>query len=141
MGIPAISLALSAVSGISGGIQASNQAKAEKEAAEINSFVGRTRAMQTDTSARQGLSAELATLRATLNANQQRPNVGTGEISRDLRAVRSNDRRVEFGNRMQESASFRTEARFAGSRSRGALLGGFIKAGPSLFDLYQLNRG
>jgi len=140
MGIPAIAMGLQAAGGIFGGISAYQSAQAEKEQAQINAFIGRTRAMQTDAASRQGLNSELATLRATFGANQQRPGVGTFEINRDLRSVRAGDRRVEFGNRMQEAAGFRTAAKNAGAAGRNALLGGLIKAGPSLFDLYELNR-
>ncbi|MFN4160046.1 MAG: hypothetical protein ACK4GO_16820 [Gemmobacter sp.] len=140
MGIPTIALGLQAAGSIFGGVSAYQSAKAEKEAAEVNAFIGRTRAMQTDAASRQGLNSELGTLRATFAANSQRPGVGTMEINRDLRSVRAGDRRVEFGNRMQEAAGFRTAGRNARSRARSDLLGGFIKAGPSMLQIYSMHR-
>lgn len=132
--------ALSAVSAIASGFGAASAAAGEKERAEINAHIGRTRAMQADVSARSDLSSELATLRSTLSANAQGMNVGTMEIMKDLRGVRSRERRIEFGNQMQQAADWRMEAKNSGAKRTGALLGGFIDAGPDLLSLYQLKR-
>ena len=134
-------LALQAGTAVMGGLAGMSQAQGEKQAAQINSYIGRTRAMQTDVSAREGLSSELATIRSTLASNGQRMNVGTQEVMGELRSVRSRERRIEFGNQMQASADFRTEAKNAGRAGGFALAGGLLKAGPSLFDLNQLRKG
>lgn len=131
---------LSAGTAIMGGVSAYSAAQGEKQAAEVNSFIGVTRARQTDVSAKEGLSSELATIRATFGANQQRQNAGTAAVTDELRSVRSRERRVEFGNRMQEAANFKTKARNAGRTGGYALAGGVLKAGPSLFDLYELKK-
>jgi|GEM_PF-2345697 len=126
---------------VAGGVGAMADAKGQAEAAKVNAFIGRTRAMQTDVSARQGLDSELATIRATLGANGQRPGVGTAAVMDTLRSVRARDRRIEFGNQMQLSADYRTQGRNAGRLGGYALAGGLLKAGPSLFDLYELRKG
>lgn len=128
------------VSGVAGGVAAYSSAKGQKEQAERNAYVGRTRALQTDVSARQGLESELATMRSVMGVNGQKQNVGTAAISDELRNTRGRERRIEFGNRNTEAADFRTQAANAGSAARSGLLGGLLKAGPSLFDLYQLRK-
>lgn len=136
-------LALQAVSAGASGLAGYGEAQGVKNQAEINSYIGKTRAIQTDTANREGLNDELATLRATLAANGQRMNVGTGEITSELRKVRSRERRVDVANRNQESADYRMQAANAGAAGFGSLLGGLIKAGPDLYSLYDLrkNRG
>lgn len=117
------------------------QAQGEKERAQVNAYIGRTRAIQTDVSARSGMESELGAMRNVMAANQQRPNVGTAEIFNDLRNVRGRERRIEFGNRMSEAADWRMQGRAAAGRGAAAMFGGLIKAGPSLMDLYELRRG
>lgn len=133
--------ALSAGTAIMGGMSAYSQAQGQKKAAEVNSYIGKTRAGQTDVSARQGLNDELATIRTTLAANGQPRNVGTGAVMDELRSVRGRERRIEFGNQMQTAADYRTQAKNAGRAGTFALGSGLLKAGPSLFDLYQLRKG
>jgi hypothetical protein len=132
--------ALQAGGALFSGFSAMGRANAERERAEINSYIGRTRAIQTDASARSGMESELGSMRAVFAANMQRPNVGTAEVFNELRGTRSRERRIEFGNRMQESADWRMTARSAGASATAAGLGGLVKAGPSIFDLYQLRR-
>lgn len=131
---------LSAGSAVAGGIGAYGEAQGQKQLAENNAYIGRTRAIQTDVTARDGLEAELGTLRATLAGNGQRPTVGTQAVFDELRSVRSRDRRIEYGNRMQEAAQYRMQAKNAGKAGTSALLGGLVKAGPSLFDAYDIYR-
>jgi len=140
MGLPMIVAGLSAGSAAAGGIGAYQAGKAEKEQAEINSYIGRTRAMQTDEAARSGLNSEMATLRATLSANGQRPGVGTGEIMMDMRKVRAKERRVEFGNRMQEASQYKIAAKNAGQKAKMGLLGGFLDSAQGFNDMYELYR-
>ena len=91
--------------------------------------------------ARSGIESELGTIRATLAANQQQPGVGTLEVLKELQGVRGRERRIDFANRMQEAADWRMAGKNAGKKASAALAGGFIGAGPSLFDLYQYQSG
>jgi hypothetical protein len=131
---------LSALAPIASGIGQYQSGKSQEEMAKINSFIGRTRAIQTNVAAREGLNEELGTMRATLAANQQKQGVGTMEVFNELRQVRGRERRIEFGNRMQEASQQALAGRNAGAGASQQLLGGFIKASPSLFDMYQLNK-
>ncbi|GLO70347.1 hypothetical protein VWZ88_12505 [Phaeobacter sp. JH20_36] len=136
-------LMLSAASAGATGIAGYQQAKGEQEHARINSYIGRTRALQEDTGHREGLDGELGSMRATFGANQQRPNVGTLEVVNELRRVRDSERRVGVGNRNSEAADWSLRGRNAGSAARASLWKGGFKAGGSLFDLhdYRTNRG
>lgn len=134
------SLVLSAGSSLAGGLADRADARAEKQQAEINAFIGRTRALQSDAVNKENLESDLGSLRAAMGANGEAPGVGSLEILRELRRTRGREHSTEFGNRMQESFAFRRQARNADLAGRAALLGGIIKAGPSLFDLAQLRR-
>ena len=133
-----MALGAQAGSSIFGGLAGAAEAKGEKKRAEINSYIGRTRAIQTDTEARVGLNDELATMRATFAANGQRPGVGTMAIFNE---VRSRERRIDYGNRMAEVADWKMQGKNAQAKASSAIMGGIIKAGPSLFDLYQYKKG
>lgn len=130
-------LFLKAAIPITQGIMGAAQAKSQKERAEANAYIGRTRAIQTDASARFGLSDELSTMRNAFGGAGQAPGVGTLEIMRELRRTRDSERRVNYGNRMSEAADYRAQARGYGGAATASMLGGFIKAGPSLFDIYD----
>jgi hypothetical protein len=133
-------LAMSAGSKLLEGAGARAEAKSQQKAAQVNAFIGRTRAIQTDTSARDGLNSELATMRATFAANGQRPNVGTMAMFDELRKVRGRERRIEMGNRQQEAASYRTEAANYGRKGDAAMLAAAGRAAPSIFSIYDLSR-
>lgn len=133
-------LALQAGSAAAGGLAGFGQAKAEKKQAEINAFIGRTRAIQTGADATRGLNAELGQMRNVMGANQQAPGVGTFEVMKELRETRNRERNINVGNRNAEAASYRMQGQAAGQRGAYALLGGAAKAGPSMFDLYQYKR-
>ena len=135
-----MALGAQAGSSIFGGLAGSAEAKGEKQRAEVNAYIGRTRAIQTDTDARVGLNDELATMRAALAANGQRQNVGTMAIFDELRKQRGRERRVEVGNRMSEAADWKMAGKNAAAKGKSALFGGLIKAGPSLFDLYNYKK-
>lgn len=122
-----------------GAIGTMQAAKADKAQAERNAFIGRTRALQSDTSARQGLNDELSTMRATLAANGQ--GGGALEIMRALRETRGRERRVEYGNRMQEASDWQMQGRNAMARGRAKALGQIPDFGLSLFKLSQLRPG
>lgn len=133
-----VGLGLSAGKSLAEGIAGRNAAKAEQERANINAYIGRTRAIQTDTTSRQGLEDELGSMRAVMGANQQRPGVGTLEMLTELREARGRERRINVGNRNTEAADWRMAGRNAGKQARAAMTLGLIKAGPSLFDMYDL---
>ena len=134
------SLILSAGSSIAGGMSGAASASAAKQDAQVNSYIGRTRAIQTDAAARSGIESELASMRAVLAANGQRPNAGTMELFNEVRRALGRERDVEVGNRMQESRDYSRQARNAGTKSKFAMLGGLAGAAPSLFDLYDYKR-
>lgn len=136
--LPFVSLGMQAGSSILGGMAAKRQAESMKKQAENNAYIGRTRAIQTDTAAREGSNEELATLRTTLATNGQVQNAGTFEIFKELRRTRNRERRIEYGNRMQESYQYGRQADAYGAQGRQAMTRGLIGAAPSLFDLYQL---
>ncbi|MBL4928913.1 hypothetical protein [Fuscibacter oryzae] len=131
--LPGVAGAASAVDGYSAAL-------AEKRRAEANAYIGRTRAVQTNVNAREGLNEELATMRATFATNAQKPGVGTMEVFDELRRVRSRERRVEFGNQMAQAADWKMAAKKAGVSSFGALLGGLKSINQSLFDLSEIKR-
>jgi hypothetical protein len=133
-------LTLSAASAGSSAIGGYQKAKGEQERANINSFIGRTRAVQESTVSREQAESELGSLRATFGANQQRPGVGTLEVVNELRRVRDRERRIGVGNRNSESADWRLQGRNAGKAATGALFTGGLKTGSSLFDLYDYKR-
>lgn len=140
---PETALIMSAVSSAATGIAGYQQAKGEQLRADINSYIGRTRAIQTSTAAMTGLESDMAQARTALGANQQRANVGVLELLNEIRTTADRDRRIEVGNRMSEAADWRIAGQNARSAGMGSLIGGFGRAAPSLFDYYELrkNRG
>ncbi len=133
---PALALGAQAATGILGGMQAKADAEAQKQQAEINSYIGRTRAMQTDVSARDGLNLEMAEMRAAIATAGEKANTGTLAIFNGMRKARGRDRRIEYGNDMAVSADYRNQANSINPNM--ALLGGVMKAAPSIYDMYQL---
>lgn len=113
------------------------QAKGEQERAKVNSYIGKTRAIQTDTASRQGLNDEMGEIRNVLGANGQPQGVGTMEVMDELRRTRDRERRINVGNRMSEAADWRLQGKNAGMKAFGSLAGGLIRSGPSLFDYYE----
>lgn len=126
--------------GLFSAVSGYQSAKAEQEHAKINAYIGRTRAIQTDTAARTGLNQELADVRSVLAANQQGAGVGVFEMLDQIREERGRARRIEFGNRMQEVGDWNRRAAGAGVAARGALIGGIARTVPSMFDMYELYR-
>lgn len=136
--ISGAALAAKATTPILGALGARQQAGAAQDQANINAYIGRTRALQSDTVSRQSLDSDIGSMRAAMGANGQRPNVGTFEMFKKFRETKGRERNIEFGNNMLQSAQFRTEAANAGAEKNLALPLGVTKAGPSLFDIYQL---
>lgn len=122
------------------GIGFQQQAEAERKQAEINAKIGETRAWQTDTVARQDMESDLGTARAVMGANAQRPNVGTFEMLRGIRDTKNRERRIQYGAQMQQAQDFRTQADNIRQKSRWIMPRSLMKAGPSIFDLYQTMR-
>lgn len=128
-----LGLALSAGSQIMGGIASAQQQSAMRDQERINAEWGRIRADQSDAAARVGIEDDVSAARATFNANDAGMNTGTLGVLNEIRRVRGRDRRIETGN-MNRQANDAT--RRANSYRPGlAMLGGFMNAGPSLFEL------
>lgn len=134
-------LAIQAGTAIAGGLSGRAEAKGEQKKAEINSYIGRTRAIQTGRAELDNLNSDLGTLRAAMGANQQSMNVGTLAFVDELRKTRDRERRINVGNRNAEAADYRMAGKNAEAKGKRALIGGALKAGPSMFDLYQLGTG
>lgn len=139
-GTATIATALPAFSALASGLWANAEGKAAEEQNRINAHIGKTRAIQTDVQAREGLDAELGSLRAAFAANGQRATVGSEAIFSEMRRVRGRERRVEFVNRMAEASAYNMAAQSARSQGRMGLLGGIIKAAPSIFDVYEMKK-
>jgi len=120
------------------------QAMAEKQRADNNAFIGRTRAIQTDTAARTSLDGEIANMQTVLATNQQKSGVGTFEMMRELRDVRSRERRVAFSNEMAGVYDQQAASRNALAEGRASSLSGLVgAAGPSseLYGMWRKKRG
>lgn len=135
-----LSLGAKAASGVFAGMSARSRAKAEQKQAEVNAYIGRTRAIQTDTVARANMDAELGSFRAA-SAAMGRPGVGVLDMMREITDIRERERRIEVGNRMQESRDYAMAGRNAQMAGRTAMVGGLLQAAPSIFDLGDYARG
>lgn len=122
---------------IAGGLAGNAKAQGEKQRAETNAYIGKTRAITTTADSAASLADELATLRATFAANGQRPSVGNNAIFDELIRVRSREGRIAAGNDMSGSYDWQRQAKSAGTAGFGAVVGGFGQAAPSIFDLYS----
>lgn len=140
MGLAGLALGAQAASPILGGLGARADARAQKQQAEINAYIGKTRVIQTDTAARESLAGELATFRTVMATNAQRPSVGTYEIMQDLRDVRGRERRVEVANRNQEVSAYKMQAQAYGATARLAPFLGLAKAAQPLYALFDLRK-
>jgi hypothetical protein len=139
MGEPVTTAALvsKAGSSIFGGLAGNAQAQAEQKQAKINAYIGRTRALQTDAAAREGMNAELGSMRAAFASAGEPLNLGTAAIMDELRRVRGNERRVAVSNENQNAGDWNRYAAAAGQKAQASLLGGFVGSGQSLFSLWQ----
>lgn len=131
--MPALSLVSQAGSAIMGGMAEARRASEMRQQEKINAEWGRIRANQTDTAARMGLEDDLSSYRAVFSANDAGMNTGTLSLLDEARTIRQRDRRIEVGNRNREASD--AERRAATYKPGLAMLGGFLKAGPSLFKL------
>jgi hypothetical protein len=138
------SLIAQATTGLLKGASGRAAAMGEKQLAETNAYIGRTRAIQTSAAMAEDLNSELSSMRAVFAANQQRPNVGTFELMQELRDVRSRERRIAYANEMAGVYDARMQAQNAKAKARAAMLGGISEARQPVFDLYDYankNRG
>ena len=141
MGDPVtLALGSKAAGSIFEGLAGGAQARAEQKQAKINAYIGRTRALQTDAAAREGMNSELASMRAAFASAGEPLNVGTAAIMDELRRVRGNERRTAVANENQTAGDWNRYAASAGQKAKASVLGGFIGAGPSMFDLWQVGK-
>lgn len=124
--------ALKGGSGVLDGLASYSQAMGEKQRAEANAYIGKTRAINTTASSAESLNSELATLRATFAANGQRPSVGNNTIFDELLRVRGREGRIAYGNDMAQVYDANRQASSAQSAANGALL----KTAFSIFSMF-----
>ena len=134
------SLALSGGKSIFEGLAGRAAAKGEQARANANAYIGETRAIQTDTVSRENLESDLGSARAIFGANQQGANVSVLELLGEIRSRSARDRRINVGNERSRAADFRLQSRNARSRGNVATIGGFVRAAPDLYSLYDYNR-
>lgn len=128
-------LALKAGADVAGGIAGMQEARGEQQRAEINAYIGETRAIQTDTMHRRNLETELGEIRAAFGANGQRMISGNLDLMNEAREIRNRDRRINTANERRTAMDWQIAGRNAAARGRGALFAGVGSAAPSLFDL------
>lgn len=135
---PGTMLLLSAGSAIMQGMAGASQARAEQKREEINAYIGKTRAMQTQTAGRDSLEQEVSSMRSVLGANGQGGDSAAFDLIQRVRDIRRGETRTRFGAEMAGVADHQMAAANAGQRATGAMLAGFGNALPSLFDFAAL---
>lgn len=132
------------VAGAAGSIAEGQAKKAEADdqarQADINAYIGKTRAIQTDVDARRGLESELSTMRATFASNNQRPNSATAMMMGELRTARNDERRINVANANQVAGDYMTSADNNRKAGRRAATIGFVRAVPNMFSLIDLKK-
>lgn len=132
-----LTLITKAAAPIFAGIAQQQQMRAVEQQAERNAMIGETRAIQSDTVARQEMESDLGSARAAFTANAQAPNVGTLAMLNQIRETRGRERRIQYGAHMQQAEDYRTQASNARMQASMSLPLAFAKAGPSIFSLYE----
>lgn len=140
MGIAGVALGMQAASSVVGGMAAMGQARAERQRAENNAYIGETRALQTAAGIGEQLNSEIATLRATVASNGQGM-TGALPFLREARRRRGREARIGVANERQGAADWRMQGQNAMAQGRAAMLGGILGAGPSLFEIYDRSLG
>lgn len=135
MAVP-LALAFGAASGILGGLGQLAAGRAARKQAQINAYIGETRAMQTGAALTESLGSELGTLRATFAANGQG---GGAEFFQQLRQMRQRELRVAVGNERNNADGIRRQGQGAYMQGVAGALGSFASAGPSLFSIADYN--
>lgn len=138
---PAGPMILGAASSIMQGMAGAAAANAEARRAEINAFIGKTRAIQTGNAARTNLESEVASMRSVFAANGQPMDSAAFDLVSRVREIRGGERRIAVDNEMAGVRDFQMQAANARQRAFGSMLSGFGKALPSLFDLAQYSAG
>lgn len=123
-----------AVGGAASGLAALGQARAERTRANINAYIGDTRAIQTGGAMFSDLASQLATMRATMAGNQQG---GGFDLTQQLVEAAGSDRRIAVANERSRAEDWRMEGQAARARGLAGFLGGLGRAGTSLFNLYE----
>ncbi len=136
MGATVPALAAQAAAPVFEGLAGNAQARAEQKQAQVNAFIGKTRAIQTEAAAREGMNSELATMRAAFASAGERLNVGTAAITDELRKVRTRERRTAVANELIGASDWSRYAASAGQKANMSVLGGVIGGAPSAFNLY-----
>tara|TARA_R110000868_G_scaffold237132_9_gene491605 strand:- start:17527 stop:17952 length:426 start_codon:yes stop_codon:yes gene_type:complete len=131
-------VALKAGSAIGGAFASRSQGIQEQKNANLNAFIGRTRALQTDTAARQSLSSELASARNAFAANGDNPSVGTFGILNEIRTAGDRNRRIAVGNEKSAANDYTQAGINARAKGQRGFVSGLAKAGPSLFQIASL---
>lgn len=135
-----IALAAQAASSVATGLAGFGAARAERNMARTNAYIGETRAIQTAAQANENVAAELATMRTAFAGAGQAFGPQAMPFIRELSRVRGRDTRIAIANEKQGAADWRARGRSAMAQGRASLLGGLINAGPSLYDIYQLRQ-
>ena len=135
---PEVMLLATAGSAIMKGMAGASQARAEQEREEINAYIGKTRAMQTQTAGRDSLEQEVSSIRSVLGANGQGGDSAAFDLIQRVRDIRRGENRVRFSAEMAGVADHRMAAANAGNAATASMLSGFANALPSLFDFAAL---
>lgn len=107
-----------------GGVSAYSRAMGEKRRAEVNAYIGKTRAINTTADSAEALMSNLATLRTTFAANGQRPSVGNSAIFDDLIRTSGREGRIAAGNDMSAFYDWGRQAANARVTAMSGLIGG-----------------
>lgn len=136
----AAALAAQAGSSIAEGQAKKAEAEDQARQADINAYIGKTRAIQTDVDARRGLESELSTMRATFASNNQRPNSATASMMGELRTARNDERRINVANANQVAGDYMTSADNSRKAGRRAATIGFVRAASNMFSMIDLKK-
>lgn len=142
MGFPfaAASMGLSALGSIFGGKADKKRAQALERQERINARIAGIRALQTETAARAGLASEMASMQAQMAAGGSSDNVAAIDMMNEGRSIRNREIRIEVANARQAQQDRLAQANDYRMQGKNALIGGFIKAAPSIFDAYNAMR-
>lgn len=138
MGIAGVGLAIQVASAVASGVSGFMAAQGEKKRAEINAYIGRTRAIQTGNVARQNLESELGSYRSVLAGNGSPMDSANYDLLSEVRKIRERERRIGVANEMSGVYDQQLAAKNAGAKAFGSLISGFGRAAMPLSNLIQL---
>lgn len=133
-----VGLAIQAASAIASGVSGMMAAQGEKRRAEVNAYIGRTRAIQTGTVARQNLESELGGYRNVLATNGSPMDSANFDLLSEVRGIRERERRIGVSNEMSGVYDQQMAAKNAQAKGFGSLISGFGRAAIPLYNLTQL---